>query len=405
MQGASPVRRLGTGIAALALAAVAAAASVRAAEQGPWTGTWGASPSAATDPQVANLTFRHVLRISTGGSSVRIRLSNELGAQTVTIAAAHVAISAGGAAIQAGTDHVLTFGGQPSVTIPSGGAVLSDATDFNVPALTSLAVSIYLPQSGGPATEHTLGTQTSFILFGDLTGAVTPTGGSPFSKRYYLSGVEVSSADSAVSGAVVTLGDSITDGFRSTPDADHRWPDFLAARLAAAGGAAARTGVVNEGISGNRILQDGAGPNTIARFDRDVLATPGVRFMTVLIGINDIDTLPTAGLADAIIAAHHQLIARAHARGILAYGCTLTPHSTNTDDREAVRQAVNTWIRTSGEYDAVIDFDEVTRDPANPRQFLPAFDSGDELHPNDAGYQAMANSIDLKLFNINDGQP
>lgn len=404
---ASYVRRAAAGaVAVLATAAVAATLPAHAGGQGgqgPWTGTWGASPSAATDPQVANLTFRHVLRISTGGSSVRIRLSNELGAQAVTIGDAHVAVSAGGAAIKPGTDHALTFDGQPSVTIPAGGAVLSDAADFTVPALTDLAVSIYLPQSGGPATEHTLGTQTSFILFGDLTAALNPTGGSPFSKRYYLSGVEVSSADNAVSGALVTLGDSITDGFRSTVDADHRWPDFLAARLAAAGGAAARIGVVNEGISGNKILQDGAGPNAIARFDRDVLTAPGVRFMTVLLGINDIDGLPTAGLANAIIAAHHQLIARAHARGVLAYGCTLTPHSTNPDDREAVRQAVNAWIRTSGEYDAVIDFDEVTRDPTNPRQFLPAFNSGDELHPNDAGYQAMANSIDLKLFNINNG--
>jgi hypothetical protein len=191
--GASHVRRLAAGgIAALAIAAFAASSPARAGTEGPWIGTWGASPSAATDPQVANLTFRHVLRISTGGSSVRIRLSNELGAQAVTIGDAHIAVSAEGVAIQAGMDHILTFDGQPSVTIPSGGALLSDPTDFNVPALTSLAVSIYLPQSGGPATEHTLGTQTSLILFGDLTGAVNPTGDSPFSKRYYLSGVEVS---------------------------------------------------------------------------------------------------------------------------------------------------------------------------------------------------------------------
>jgi lysophospholipase L1-like esterase len=406
---ASHVHRLAAGgIAALAIAAFAASGPARADEHGPWIGTWGASPSAAAVTQIANMTFRHVVRISIGGSSLRIRLSNELSTQAVTIGDAHVAVSAGGVAIRGGTDHTLTFDGLPSITIPAGGSVLSDPTNFNVPALTSLAVSIYLPEGGNLITEHSLGTQTAFQMLGDMTAAVSPTGATPFQKRFYLSGVEVSNPNDAVSGALVTLGDSITDGFRSTVDADHRWPDFLAARLAAAGGAVSRIGVVNEGISGNFALispavQNSARPSTRARFDRDVLTTQNVSLLTLMIGINDIDKSPTAGLANALIAAHHQLIARAHARGILAYGCTLTPHSTITDDREAVRQAVNAWIRTSGEYDAVIDFDKVTRDPANPRQFLPAFNSGDQLHPNDAGYQAMANSIDLKLFMPNNG--
>jgi lysophospholipase L1-like esterase len=379
-----------------------------------WVGTWGASPQLTTGdlfgtaPGFSNQTIRQIVRISLGSSKFRVRLSNEYGAQAVQIGDAHVAISAGAATIQPGTDRVLTFSGSPTVTIPPSAAVLSDPVDLKAPNLTSLAVSLYLPLATGPATWHVEGKQTAYIVTGDATSASdVSAGATTTTERFFLTGVEAASLEPK--SAVVTFGDSITDGTNSTVDADHRWPDFLAARLAASHDD--DTGVVDEGISGNRLLHDEIGPNALSRFDRDVLATPGIRFMTVLLGINDIGfggLFPTQAVtANDIIGAHRQLIARAHSRGIRIYGCTLTPFKGATPPYysaagDVERQAVNAWIRTSGEYDAVIDFDAAVRDPANPLQILPAFDSGDHLHPNDAGYQAMANAIDLRLFKVGD---
>jgi lysophospholipase L1-like esterase len=412
-------RRL-AGVAALAMA-------VAGAEYGParagddvfrhdtfWVGTWGASPQLTTGdlfgtaPGFSNQTIRQIVRISVGGTKFRVRLSNEYGAQAVQIGDAHVALSAGGAAIQPGTDRVLTFSGSPTITIPPSAAVLSDPVDLKAPNLASLAVSLYLPQATGPATWHVEGKQTAYIVTGDATSAADVSAGATTStSRFFLSGVEASSFEPK--SAVVTFGDSITDGTNSTVDANHRWPDFLAARLAASHDD--DTGVVDEGISGNRLLHDIIGPNAPSRFDRDVLATPGVRFMTVLLGINDIGFggffTTQAVTADDIIAAHRQLIARAHSSGIRIYGCTLTPFNGvgapyYSPAGDVARQAVNTWIRTSGEYDAVIDFDAVVRDPSDPSRILAAFDSGDHLHPSDAGYQAMANAIDLRLFKVDD---
>jgi lysophospholipase L1-like esterase len=374
-----------------------------------WVGAWGASTQLMTGdlfgtaPGFSNQTIRQIARISVGGAQFRVRLSNEFGTQAVQIGAAHIAISSGGAAIKPGTDRVLTFSGSPSFTIPPGAAVLSDPASLPAPGLTSLAVSLYLPQATGPATWHFDGRQTAFIVTGDATGATdVSAGATTTTSRFFLTGIEAASIEPG--SAVVTFGDSITDGTNSTVDADHRWPDFLAARLAASHD---DTGVVDEGIAGNRLLHDIIGPNALARFDRDVLATPGVRFMTVLLGINDIGfggIFPNQAVtADDIITAHRQLIARAHSRGLRAYGATLTPFTGVAPPYfspagEVMRQAVNAWIRTSGEYDAVIDFEAAVRDPADPSRILPAFDSGDHLHPNDAGYQAMANAIDLRLF-------
>jgi lysophospholipase L1-like esterase len=377
-----------------------------------WVGTWGASPQLTTGdlfgtaPGFNNQTIRQIVRISVGSGQFRVRLSNEYGAQAVQIGDAHVAISAGAGAIQSGTDQVLTFSGSPTVTIPPSAAVLSDPVKLSAPNLASLAVSLYLPQATGPATWHVEGKQTAYIVAGDATAAADIGAGATTStSRFFLSGIEAASFEPK--SAVVTFGDSITDGTNSTLDANHRWPDFLAARLAASHDD--DTGVVDEGISGNRLLHDIIGPNALSRFDRDVLATPGVRFMTVLLGINDIGFggffTTQVVTADDIIAAHRQLIARAHSRGIRIYGCTLTPFNGvgapyYSPAGDVKRQAVNTWIRTSGEYDAVIDFDAVVRDPSDPSRILPAFDSGDHLHPSDAGYQAMANSIDLRLFKV-----
>lgn len=397
------------GIAALAIAAAATApAQAEFDRSGAWTeawvGTWGAGP--VPDGQsFSNQTIRQVVRISVGGARFRIRLSNEYGTQAVAIGDAHVAISAGTGAITPGSDRTLTFSGSPTTTVPQGAAVLSDPVDLPAPDLASLAVSIYLPQATGAASWHPNADQTAYIVAGDAAGATDLTAGATkINSRFFLSGVDAESIEPK--STVVTFGDSITDGDHSTANADHRWPDFLADRLAAHG--KERVGVVNKGESGDRLLQDRGiqGQNALARFDHDVVATPGVRFLTVLLGINDIltqDNLTQAGVAADIIAAHRQLIARAHSRGILAFGCTLTPFS-HTGALEDQREAVNTWIRTSGEYDAVIDFDAVVQDPTNPLQLLPAYDSGDHLHPNDIGYQAMAGSVDLRLFQVGDDQ-
>lgn len=398
----SRVRRLAAGhLAALTIAAATACSPARAGgddlrhDSPRWAGTWGAGPL-AFGLAFSNQTVREIARISIGSSQFRIRLSNEFGGQPVQIGDAHVAISAGGGAIKAGTDRGLTFGGSPTVTIPASAAVLSDPVTLAAPNLTSLAVSLYLQDATGGTTQHVDGRQTAYIVTGDATSAPDVTAGATTSlSRFVLSGIEAASIEPK--NVVVTFGDSITDGTNSTPDTDHRWPDFLAARLAARGDE--NVGVVNEGIGGDALLNGGVfgvAPNALGRFDRDVLATPGVQFMTVLLGINDINL--NAGSANDIIGAHRQLIARAHGRGVLAYGCTLTPYSGLSSQGEAIREAVNAWIRTSGEYDAVIDFDAVVRDPANPLQLLPAFNSGDNLHPNDAGYRAMANAIDLHLF-------
>jgi lysophospholipase L1-like esterase len=374
-----------------------------------WVGTWGASPQQpvtafGSAPSFANQTVREIVRISVGGGRIRVRLSNEFGGQPITIGAAHVGISAGGSSIKSGSDRVLTFSGQPSIVIPPGAPALSDPVSLDVSDLASLAVSLYLPQATVPATWHLEGKQTAYIVLGDATAAASLGAGATTSTaRFFLSGVEVATLEQK--SAVVTFGDSITDGTQSTVDTNHRWPDRLAERLA--GLRDSDVGVVNEGISGNRILHDNAGPNALSRFDRDVLATPDVRFATVLLGINDIGFggfIPAEAVtADDIIAGHRQLIARAHSRGIRIYGATLTPFENAgapyfSPAHEVEREAVNAWIRTSHEFDAVIDFDEVVRDPAHPTRIAPQFDSGDHLHPNDAGYKAMADSIDLRLF-------
>jgi lysophospholipase L1-like esterase len=411
---------LAAGLAAIAIMFTAATFGPARAEDAfggrgepHWVGTWGASPQQpvtafGSAPSFTNQTVREIVRISVGGERFRVRLTNEFGAQPLLIGAAHVAISAGGAAIKPGTDRVLTFSGHSSITVPPGAPILSDPVDLKAADLASLAISIYLPQTTGPATWHLEGKQTAHIVLGDATGA-SDLGASATTStaRFFLSGVEAGSFERK--STVVTFGDSITDGTQSTVDTNHRWPDRLAERLAASGDD--DTGVVNEGISGNRILHDNAGPNALSRLDRDVLATPGVRFMTVLLGINDIGFggfIPTEAVtADDIIGGYRQLIARAHSRGVRIYGATLTPFDNVGSPyfsaaHEVERQAVNAWIRTSGEFDAVIDFDKVVRDPNNPSKLLPAFDSGDHLHPSDAGYKAMADSINLKLFKLDD---
>ena len=378
-----------------------------------WVGTWG---NALHQPDLGvpglanagfnNQTLRQIVHISVGGPWIRVRLST-FGTSGVVIGAAHVALGAT-AAIVPGSDRTLTFGGSPSITIPPGALVVSDPVELKVPDQSDVAVSIFVPGNTGPATWHFEGRQTSFISVpGDFSGNVVLPVSSTTQARFWLAGVEV--VASKQTGAIVVIGDSITDGTQSTLDANARWTDQLARRLLAQRGNHAM-GVLNEGIAGGRYLHNGLGPNGLARFDRDVLAQTGVTDVIVQGGGNDIFTLNPAEevTVEQIIQGFRQLIERARAKGLKIFGCTLTPiegfllpgtpFSVFTPAKEVKRQLVNTWIRTSGEYDGVFDFDLVLRDPAFPSRIVPHYDSGDHGHPNDSGYKALADAIDLSLF-------
>jgi lysophospholipase L1-like esterase len=348
------------------------------------------------------------VHVSIGGSRVRVVLGNEFGTAPLTIGAAAIALRDMDAKIAAGSNRPLAFAGSPSVTIPAGASILSDPVDESVPPMSDLAIDLYLPDEmtplTSPLTVHAGASQTNYVSkTGNFAGSADLPVSTTTPSWYLLERVEV--AAPAQTGAIVTFGDSITDGARSTPNTNNRWPDQLAKRLLARPGTA-KLAVLNTGIGGNRLLSDSTanfGINALARFDRDVLAQPGAMYVVVLEGINDIGNArsnPIPSAAD-LIAAQQQMIERAHAHGLIIYGATLTPFEGAayfTPEGEAKRQAVNNWIRTSKAYDGVIDFDSATRDPASPGKFLPLYDSGDHLHPNDAGYEAMGKAIDLNLF-------
>jgi lysophospholipase L1-like esterase len=366
-----------------------------------WVGTWNASPQAASHPiELNGQTVRQIVHVSIGGTRVRVRLSNAYGSDSLYIGAARVGLRSTGASIAAGSDRTLTFNGSESTTIPVGALAISDPVNLRLPDGADLAVSIYIPGNQPTTTEHSLGLQTTYISpEGDFSGANLLPTATTTESFYFLTGVEV---DATNSRAIVTLGDSITDGLHSATDANQRWPNRLAARLHAQKGGS-KVAVLNAGISGNRVLHDTEGTNASARLDRDVLVQSGARYLIVLEGINDIG-FPGSVSADEIIAGHLQIIDRAHAMGLKVYGGTLTPFKAflpgiyYTSDGEAKRQAVNHWMRTSKAYDAVIDFDKAIREPSDPATIRSAYDSGDHLHPNDAGYRAMADAIDLSLF-------
>jgi lysophospholipase L1-like esterase len=353
-----------------------------------------------------NQTVRMTVRTSIGGRRLRVELSNAFGTKPLTVGAAHVALREKDSAIVTGTDRPLAFSGKPSFTIPPGAQALSDAVDLNVPPLSDLAISLYLPGETGLPTMHGTGLHTTYIASGDMAGAAAIT--NPIMTRpawYYISGVHV--AAPADTGLIVAFGDSITDGATSTVDADKSWPSQFARRVLA-NSATQNIAVVNEGISGNRVLRDIAGANALARLDRDVFSQPGVRWMTLMEGINDIGRATGRGApasdavtADEVIAGLRQIVERAHLHGIKVLGATLTPYegaAYYSETGESMRQAVNRWIRTGGAFDGLVDFDAVVRDPANALQIKPDFNIRDHLHPNDPGYQAMAEAIDLAIF-------
>ena len=389
-----------------------------------WARTWGASPQAplvglgplSPPINLNEVTLRQVVRISGGGRQVRIRFTNEFGTTPLQIGAAHVGLTAPGGAIQPGSDHVLTFAGKPSAVVPAGAPLVSDPVDMPVAALSKLTISLYASGKVETCTCHGTAVETGWTIPGNAAASpALPAGAAPLPTRALISAVEVGTE--APAATIVMFGDSITDGVGSTPDADRRWPDLLAERLIKRGGPAIY--VSNQGISGNRVLNDGMGVSALARFDRDVLSTPGLRYVVVFEGINDIgisfaprsDTGPLAGFmkqfagapvtAEDIIAGYRQMIARAHERGVKIYAATVTPYegaATAAPEGETARQAVNAWIRTSGAFDGVLDFDAVWRDPAKPGQIKDGLHAGDHLHGSDAGYRALADSIDLSLF-------
>ncbi len=413
--GAAVALALASGAPATASAQRAVAAPAAAAPAhpggGPWVTTWSASPQVAVPGTLSatgfdNQTVRDIVFTSAGGNAARVVLTNVFGTSPLRVGHVTLAIAGSGAAVRAGTVARVSFGGSSSIEIPPGAQALSDPVTMRVPALTDLAVSVYLPGQTGAATIHSDAQQDNWVSgTGDHAGDAGAGAFTTDSQSwYYVSDVIVRSPGAA--GTVVAFGDSITDGFQSTVNANARWPNDLARRLEARHGPA--LSVADEGISGDRVLNDSlcCGVNAVARFERDALDQPGVRDVIVLIGINDFgfSALPpnpiynpvTDVSAAQVIAGYQQLIAQAHARGVKVIGVTLLPFkgaAYYTAAGEAKREAVNAWIRSGRAWDAVIDFDKVMRDPADPLALNPAYNSGDNLHPNDAGYQVMANAV------------
>ena len=382
-----------------------------------WVGSWAASQQV---PETANLldaallhdaTLRQIVHLSVGGSELRVRVSNAFGMQPPRLTAVHVArsVAAASAAIDVASDKAVTFDGAADVTIPAGAEYLSDAVAMPVAALSNLAISIHYDEPPTGETGHPGSRATSYVAHGDMVSASNLPEAKTVEHWYQISGVDVVAEKRAA--AVVTLGDSITDGHGATTNGNDRWPDVLAGRMQA-DKSTRGTGLLNEGIGGNRLLLDGLGPNALARFDRDVLAQTAVGAVIVLEGVNDLGTLTRdrevsaeahKALVGRMEGAYAQMIARAHAHGIRVIGATILPYGGSRyyhpgPENEADRQAVNAWIRAAGHFDGVVDFDQVMKDPTHPSTMLPAYDSGDGLHPSPAGYRAMADAVSLKLL-------
>ena len=382
-----------------------------------WVSSWGTAqqiPEPQNALSAADLTdtmLRQVVHLSLGGSQLCLHLSNAFGTAPLHLSAVHIArpVSPAVAAIVPGTDTAVTFAGQPDVTIPAGAEYLSDPIRFAAAPSSDLAISIHYDDPPTQETSHPGSRATSYVVHGDQVAAPDSPGAKTVEHWYQIAGVDVASTPDAAS--VVALGDSITDGHAATTNGNDRWPDVLARRLLA-DTATRNLAVVNAGIGGGRVLLDGSGPNALARFDRDVLARPGAQYLIMLEGVNDLGTFTRLAeksaaqhevLVEHLIAAYAQLVLRAHARGIEVFGATITPYAGSDYYHpgplsEHDRQALNAWIRTPGHFDGVVDFDKTIADPAHPDHLLPAFDSGDHLHPSPAGYRAMGEAIPLSLF-------
>jgi lysophospholipase L1-like esterase len=370
-----------------------------------WSRSWAVAPQAASakspPPDLTAKTLRQVVRISSGGKRIRLRLTNEMSASALKLGSVHVALVDDAGKIIPGSDRAVTFGGVAAPVVPDRAPIVSDPVALAVTPLAHLAISLYFPDGAAEATVHGYAAATASIANGDQTAAATFTDAVPFKQRMVIEGIDVETAQRG--STVVAFGDSITDGVRATADADTRWPDDLAAALQKAG--RTTVGVANLGISGNRVLAEGTGTNALARFDRDVLSVPGVSHVIVLEGVNDIgsatrDKKPIPTAAD-ITGAYRQMIARAHDKGVKVILATILPYKGAGywgADAEVVRKQVNAWILSNHEADGAVDFAKAVADPADPDKFAAAYDSGDALHPNDAGFRAMVAAIDLKLL-------
>ncbi len=380
-----------------------------------WIATWTASP-AGQSPDTAQLqqaTVREIVHVSSGGEVIRIRLSNAFGAQPLVIASAHAALRESGAQIVPGTDRQLTFSGEKLVIVAPGETVVSDGVALSVPALADLAVSLYVAGTTAQGTAHPFALQTSYLGAGDQTSVEDMKVSGTISSWPFLTGVELADSATQPGATIVAFGDSLTNGANSSPDSNRRWIDHLASRLTSQ---SVPTTIVNAGISGNRLLHDGTGGvasmygrSGVSRFETDALSVPGAKTVIVLLGINDIvqpgSYLPTADVVSAaqITTGLRELADLAHARSLKIFFGTLMPFAGPNSayfspEKDAKRQAVNQWIRSQTASDGIIDFDLALRDPTQPNRLLPLYDSGDHLHPNDAGHQAMADAVDLSLL-------
>jgi lysophospholipase L1-like esterase len=383
-----------------------------------WVGSWATSqqiPEPANSINADDLqdaTLRQIVHLSIGGTTLRVHLSNAFGTTPLSLTSVHIArpFSTSAAAIDPASDKALTFSGSAEVTIPPGAEYLSDPIVYPVAALSDLAITLHMEAAPERQTGHPGSRATFYLAHGDLVSAADLPAAKKIDHWYWIAGVDVVAA-AKDSASVVVLGDSITDGHGATTDGNDRWTDVLAQRFQAAP-AARRLSVLNQGIGGNHLLTDGAGPNALARVDRDVIAQPGIRYLIVLEGVNDLGKPAREGevpqaqhdaLVQNMIGAYEQIITRAHAHGIKVIGATILPFVGSdyyhpSPANETDRQAANQWIRAAGHFDAVIDFDKVTADPAHPDRLLPAYDSGDHLHPSATGYRAMGDAIPISIF-------
>ena len=384
-----------------------------------WVASWGASQQ-VPEPQnalpaeyLSDSTVRQIFHLSLGGPSLRVHLSNAFGTEALYVSTVHIArpVSPGSSSIDAASDRPLTFGGSAEAVIPPGAELISDPVEYVMAPLADLTVTFHLHSPPAGQTGHPGSRATSHFVHGNVVSAAVLTDSKPVDHWYQISEIDVQAEPG--SGSVVVLGDSITDGHGATTNGNDRWTDILARRLQSSP-ATRNIGVSNQGIGGNHLLTDGLGPNALARFDRDVLAPAGVRWVIVFEGVNDLGGLARDGevapsqhaaLVRRVLAAYEQMIERAHAHGLRVMGATITPYVGSSYYHpgalsEADRQAVNRWILAAGNFDAVIDFDSVVRDPQHPDQLFPAYDCGDHLHPSPAGYKAMGEAIPLALFQI-----
>jgi lysophospholipase L1-like esterase len=408
-------------ISVIAIFALCVAAGWARAQNGNipevWVGSWAASqqipePQNAMAPaDLRDATVRQIVRLSVGGSTLRLHLSNAFGSQPLLLTSVHIAraVAPGSSAIVPGTDRALTFDGRSEVTVPAGAEYLSDPVDLSVTPLSSPAITFYLKEPPVGQTGHPGSRATSYFVHGDHVSDAELTGAQTVEHWYQIGEVDVLAPQGAA--AIVALGDSITDGHASTTNGNDRWTDVLAERLQTSP-ATHELSVLNEGIGGNHLLTDGLGPNALARFNRDVLAPAGVRWVIVFEGVNDLGGLSLRGpaspeahkeMVQRILSSYQQIIERAHAHGLRVIGATITPFVGSDYYHpdaaiESDREDINTWIRALGHFDAVLDFDKVVRDPAASERLLPAYDCGDHLHPNPKGYRALGDSVPMSLF-------